>query len=69
MVEDGAFSHKIDYVPIFSEMLSLEGHPNRFIGSQVTVILVNGGFYLVVELHREGSAPAACSAGWFSVLQ
>ena len=25
-----------------------------------------GGFYLVVELQREGSAPAACTAGLFS---
>ena len=24
-----------------------------------------GGFYLLVELHREGSAPAACAAGLF----
>ena len=43
MVEDGAFSHKIDYVPIFKENLYLEGHLNHFIGSQVTAILVNGG--------------------------
>ena len=33
MVKDGAFSHKIDYVPNFGE---------------------RGGFYLGVELHREG---------------
>ena len=26
------------------------------------------GFYLVLELHREGSAPAACAAGLFSTL-
>jgi hypothetical protein len=24
-----------------------------------------GGFSLIVELHREGSAPAACAAGLF----
>ena len=29
-------------------------------------ILVNGGFYLVVELHREGSAPAGL---FFSIKQ
>ena len=32
------------------------------------LILVNGGFYLVVELHQEGSAPAACAAGLFIKL-
>ena len=37
MVEDGAFSHKIDYVAIFLEILNLEG-----IGSRVTAILLNG---------------------------
>ena len=36
-----------------------------FIGSKVTAILVNGGFYLVVELHREGSMFAACTACLF----
>ena len=42
MVEDVAFSHKIDYVKHFSEILALEGHPNRITGSKVTAILVNG---------------------------
>ena len=65
MVEDGAFSHKIDYIPIFLENLNLGGHLNRFIGSKVTAIFVNGGFYLGVELHWEGSAPAGCAAGLF----
>ena len=66
MVKYGSFSHKIDYVPIFEENLNLKGHLNRFIGSKVTAILVNGGFYLGVELHWEGSAPAACAAGLFT---
>ena len=43
MVEGGAFSHKIDYVTICKEILNLEGYLNCFIGSKVTVILVNGG--------------------------
>ena len=34
MVEDGAFSHKIDYVKILEEILNLEGHPNCITGSQ-----------------------------------
>ena len=28
-----------------------------------------GGFFLLVELHREGSAPAACAAGLFILIQ
>ena len=34
--------------------LNLEGHQNRIISSKVTVILLNGEFCLLVELHREG---------------
>ena len=45
MVEDGGFSHKLDYVPIFQENLNHEGHLNRFIRSKVTAILVNWGIY------------------------
>ena len=41
MVEYGAFSHKIDYVTIFKEILSLEWHRNRNTGSKVTEILLN----------------------------
>ena len=43
MVEDAAFSEKIDYVPFFRENLNLEGHLNCFIGLKVMMILVNGG--------------------------
>ena len=42
MVEDGAFSHKIDYVTIYKEILNREVHLNRPTGSKVTVILLNG---------------------------
>ena len=35
MVEDGAFSHKIDNVSIFQEILNPEAHHNRIAGSQV----------------------------------
>ena len=36
MVEDGVFSHKIDYVPIVLKNLNLEENLNRFVGSKVT---------------------------------
>ena len=42
MVEDGAFSHKIDYLTIFKEIIIPEGHPNCITGSRVTVIWLNG---------------------------
>ena len=41
MVEDGAVSHKIDYVTIL-EILNIKGHQNRITGSRVTAILLNG---------------------------
>ena len=65
LVADGALSHKIHYVTIFKEMLNPKGHPNRSAGSKVTAILLNGGFFPLVELHWEGSAPRACAAGLF----
>ena len=65
MVADGAFSHKIDFITIFKEILNPEGHSHRITGSKVTAILLNAGFCPLVELHREGSAPAACAAGLF----
>ena len=41
-IADGDFSHKIDYVTTFKEILNPEGHPNCIIGSKVTAILLNG---------------------------
>ena len=43
MVEDGAFSHKIDYVTIFKEIPNHKGHPNCITGSEVTAFWRNGG--------------------------
>ena len=40
MVEDGAFSHKMDYFTIFTEIINLKGHPNSITGSKVTAILL-----------------------------
>ena len=42
MVEDGAFSYKIDNVIICLEIVNLKGHQNCIIGSRVTAILLNG---------------------------
>ena len=59
MVKDGA---EVQGIP------SLKGYQNRIIGSKVTAILLQGGFCLLVELHRGGSAPAACAAGLFITI-
>ena len=65
MVEDVAFSHKIDYVPIFQENQNFEGNLNQFIGSKVTAILVKGGI-----LPRGAVASGrVCSAGLFNMQQ
>ena len=40
-VGNGAFSHKIDKVTFFLNILNLKGHPNCITGSRVTAILVN----------------------------
>ena len=45
MVKNGAFSHKIDYNIIFSEILNLEGHQNHITYSQITAILLNGWIF------------------------
>ena len=45
MVGNGAFSHKIDYITIFLEILNLEGHQNLITGSRVTTILLNGWIF------------------------
>ena len=42
MVEDGAFSHKIDTKKNLVENLNLEGHLNCITGSKVTAILMKG---------------------------
>ena len=41
MVDDGAFSHKIDHVTIFKEILNLKGPPNHITGSKVMAIFMN----------------------------
>ena len=64
-VRDRTSSYKIDYFIVIKNFLNPEGHQNPISGSKVTAILLKGGFCLLGELHREGSAPAACAAGLF----
>ena len=65
MVADGAFSNKIDYVPIFQENQNLKGHLNCFICSKVTAILVNRGILPRGGVASGSVCPAACAAGLF----
>ena len=39
--------NKIGYATIFSEILNLEGYPNRITGSKVTAILLNGWIFSI----------------------
>ena len=55
-VEDGAFSHRIDYVHFFYEILKPEEHPNCITGQKLRGFWWMGGFCLLVELHWEGPA-------------
>ena len=52
MVEDGAFSHKVDYFTIFEWNSNCEGITNRINGSRVTAILLNG-----LILPTDGASP------------
>ena len=47
MVEDGAFSHKIDYVTFCKEILNIKEHQNCVTGSRVTKVLLNGWIWLI----------------------
>ena len=62
MVEDGAFSHKIDYVTIFKEILNLEGlYWFKSYGDFAE--WVNFAYWW--SFSSKGSASAACAAGLF----
>ena len=63
-VADGAFSHKIDYVTIFKEILNPEGHPNRITCSKVTANLLNGWILPI----GEASSGRVCSCSLRSRL-
>ena len=65
MVEDSAFSHKLDNVTIFRRFWILKGISIALLVQKLRGFWWTGGFYLVVELHREGSASAVCAGGLF----
>ena len=68
MVKNGASSHKTTYIDIFSKILNRDGIEIAVLVQKLQRFCWMGGFCLLVELHREGSAPAACTAGLFSLM-
>ena len=64
-VENGASSHKTNYIEILPEILNLEGHINRCIGSKVTAILLNWWFLPTCGVASGRVCPAACAVGLF----
>ena len=64
----GALSHKIDYVLNFlGDFKSWRASKSHHWITSYSNFGERGGFYQVVELHREGSASAACTAGLFMI--
>ena len=68
-VKNGASSHKTNYIEILSEILNLEGHLNRYIGSKVTAILLNGLILPTAGVASGRVCPAACAVGLFTRLR
>ena len=67
-VRDSSSSYKLDYrllTIVIKNFLNSEVHENFISGSKVMAILLKGWICLLVELHQEGSASAACAACLF----
>ena len=65
MLEDGAFSHKIDWVRNCLEILNLRGHQNHNIGSKVITILLNEWVLQIDGVASRRVSPTACAWGCF----
>ena len=61
MLEDGAFSHKIDWVRNCLEILNLRGHQNHNIGSKVITILLNEWVLQIDGVASRRVSPTACA--------
>ena len=67
MVEDGTFSHKIDYITISWEILNPEGYWYWFKSYGDFSEWVDFAYWW--SFSSEGFAPAACAAGLFIILE
>ena len=65
-VKNGASSHKTNCIDIYSEILNLEEHLYRCIGSKVTAILLNGWILPTGGVASGRVCPTACAAGLFN---
>ena len=65
-VKDSSSSCKIDSAMGIKNFLIPKEQKNCMAGSRVKDILLKGWILPIGEVHREGSAPAACPAGLFS---
>ena len=63
--KDSSLWNEMDYFQMVKISLNPEGHQNCITVSEVKVILLDGGICLLIDFHREGSAPVACGAGLF----
>ena len=57
---------KKNYIDIFSEIIRLEGHLNRCIGSKVMAILLNVWILPTGGVASGRVCPSACAAGLFN---
>ena len=65
IVGNGACSHKIDYSTIYKKIV--KGIKIALLVQELWRYCLMGEFFLLAELHEEGSAPAACKAGFFCI--
>ena len=56
MVQNGAVSHKVDFVVEVYNLHKLKRYQNRIIGFKDTAIFWKGEIFLLVELYGEGCA-------------
>ena len=70
MGRDRASTHKMDYVAQAQDILNIKGNQNCIIAlvQQLQQFFWTGIFCLLIELNREGSMPATCTAGLLADL-
>ena len=53
MVRNGAFSHKIDCITIFVEIINFKGRPNGITRSRVMAILIYGRISPIAQSSKQ----------------
>ena len=65
-VRDSVSSYKIDYIQLVNTYLNHGQYQMASLVQKLWRICWMWGLSILVEFHREGSAPAACKAGLFN---